>query len=80
MLAIAHSFWLHDIWHPLNGNGYQFWSGIGSDLSEIVLIGALVAWWRRHNCARHGCWRLSFHPHPEHDVPVCRKHHPKGTL
>ena len=60
---------------PLHGDGYQFWSGIGGDL---FLVSAAAVWWRKHNCAIRGCWRLQFHTHPEKDVPVCRKHHPKG--
>jgi hypothetical protein len=62
---------------PLHGVGYQFWSGIGSGSPILVGVVVLV---RRHNCSVKGCWRLSFHTHPEHDVPVCRKHHPKGNL
>ena len=30
---------------PLHGNGYQFWSGIGSG-SPILAAGVL--WWRHH--------------------------------
>jgi hypothetical protein len=72
------------IFHPLAGNGYQFWSGIGSDLTEIVILAWVLVWWRTHNCHIHHCWRLPWHPHPDHGHPVCRRHHPdhkqlKGT-
>lgn len=82
-------------WHPLaeganstcsktnhTGCGYGFWSGVGSDISEITLVGAvfalLGAFWRNHDCHVIGCWRLSWMPHPVHGHPVCRKHHPDG--
>jgi hypothetical protein len=82
-------------WHPLaeganstcsktnhTGCGYGFWSGFGSDISEITLVGAVIAllgaFWRNHNCHVTGCWRLSWMPHPVHGHPVCRKHHPDG--
>jgi len=40
--------------HILSGNGYQFWSGIGSDLGEVTLLGIVLVWWRSHNC--HAPW------------------------
>lgn len=75
-MILGHStdFWLNPLW----GAGYQFWSGIGSDLGEIVLIGMGWAFLRKHNCHVKSCWRLSWHAHPEHGHQVCRKHHPHG--
>jgi hypothetical protein len=61
-------------WHPLRGLGYQWWSGIGSDIGEITLIGGLVTLLVHHNCEQKGCWRLG-HVHPEHGRPVCRAHY-----
>lgn len=71
------------LWHPLRGgNGYNSWSGWVSDVGEATLITAILAslatWWRKHNCHVHKCWRLSWHAHPGHGHPVCRKHHPYG--
>lgn len=70
----------HWFWHPLNGQGYQFWSGIASDAGELTLITGiamlLATFWRHHNCHVHRCPRLSWHPHPAHGHPVCRRHHP----
>lgn len=66
--------------HPLHNNGYQWWSGAGSDLSEVTLLIAITALLRRHNCHQHGCWRLSWHAHPEHGHPVCRKHFPNEHI
>ena len=62
--------------HPLKANGYQFWSGLGSDLSEITLIGIALEWLKHHNCHEKGCWRLG-HVSPVHGQPVCWKHRPR---
>jgi hypothetical protein len=71
-----------DFFSPLHGEGYQFWSGIGSDLGELSILVAIVAfvygWWRVHNCHVRGCPRLMWHPHPVNGHPVCRHHHPEG--
>ncbi len=62
--------------HVLSGRGYQFWSGIGSDLGELTIIGAAVVFLRHRNCHIHRCWRLQWHVDPAHGHPVCRHHHP----
>jgi hypothetical protein len=57
--------------------GYNFWSGIGSDISEITLvfmvIGALLAFWHHHNCHAVGCRRIG-HMHPDFHWPSCKTH------
>lgn len=72
----------HYFWHPYSGNGYQFWSGIGSDIGEVAIVGGLVtlllAFWRHFNCHADRCWRLSWHTHADHGHPLCRVHHPHG--
>ena len=49
-------------------------------LADITLATAFIGWlaifWHKHNCHIHHCWRLSWHPHPDHGHPVCKKHHP----
>jgi hypothetical protein len=72
---MPHWFYVYFV-HVLSGKGYQFWSGIGSDVGEITLVGLVMVWWRHHNCHVYRCWRLSWHPHPDHKHPVCRHHHP----
>lgn len=32
----------------VNGTSYAFWSGIGSDIGELVIFGYLVNWYRQH--------------------------------
>jgi hypothetical protein len=62
--------------HPLRYWGYEWWSGAGSDLGELTLLGLAIAFWHQHNCHIKGCWRLQWHAHPDHGHPCCKKHHP----
>lgn len=55
---------------------YNFWSGIGSDIGEATLIGAIVAMARHKACHVRGCWRLGKHPVADGLYKVCAKHHP----
>jgi hypothetical protein len=69
-------------WHPLqNGNGYNFWSGFGSDLGEVTLVTAIVAGffgaYRHHNCHVKRCWRPG-HIDPAVGAPACSQHHSQG--
>lgn len=60
--------------HPERGNGYQWWSGEGSDLSELLgPLLAVAAYLQHHNCHHKPCWHRG-HPHPEHGWPACRRH------
>lgn len=72
MSWLAHLFGLDD----LSGPWYGFWSGIGSDIGEVVIIGAIIQWWRRSTCHVTGCHRLALHH--VHGTPyiTCRRHHP----
>jgi hypothetical protein len=58
---------------------YLFYSGLGSDLSELAILGGLIAVYRRHNCEVHRCWRLARHATAA-GHHVCRRHHPDGHL
>lgn len=62
------------LFHPLYGRGYQFWSGIGSDLGEISLLTGAFLIYRRHQCHVRRCWRLQWKEHEGH--MLCRRHHP----
>jgi len=69
--------------HPLGGLGYQFFSGIGSSISEWLTLTVAIGVFLYHkNCHVHGCWRLAWHPSAKYrDHPVCRRHHehhPRG--
>jgi hypothetical protein len=58
------------------GPYYGFWSGFGSDLSELAIVGAIIQIFRVHNCHVHRCW--SFRTYPVEGTPykVCKHHHP----
>lgn len=62
----------------VTGAWYGFWSGFGSDLGEVLLLGGLFAMYRHHNCQVKGCWRLGRQVHGTHDV-LCRKHHSEAS-
>lgn len=54
---------------------YGFWSGFGSDLGEVALIGSIIAAAHHVNCHSKGCWRPG---HKVHSQPyrLCHVHHP----
>jgi hypothetical protein len=71
------------IWHwflnftgtniPTNGSKwYNFWSGFGSDLGELVIIGAIIGWYKRNKCVN--CWRFSHHDVAKTHFRTCHKH------
>lgn len=68
------------VWFGLtNGSGraYLFWSGIGSDLGELAILGGAWAVLRKHNCHVKGCWRVQRVPVPGGDgLITCWRHHP----
>lgn len=55
---------------------YNFWSGFGSDIGEVVIIGGLIQIYRKHNCHVRGCWRMARHQVEGTPYITCRKHHP----
>jgi hypothetical protein len=60
-----------------SGTWYGFWSGFGSDLGEVALVGSLAALYHHHNCAVPRCPRIA---HKKYEVPetkqyTCHKHH-----
>ena len=56
------------------GVWYGFWSGIGSDIGELALLGGVIAMYRRNTCHVAGCWRLQWKHHDGH--MLCKRHHP----
>lgn len=63
----------------VSGPEYGWWSGAGSDLGEIGIIGGLAAMIRHRNCEVKRCWRLGRHRTAAGHV-VCRRHHPDDHL
>lgn len=77
------------LWHPLGYcatagstkavvgcKGYNFWSGIFSDVGEITLLGGAIAAYRKFNCGAPGCLRIGKHPTADGLHHLCKKHHP----
>ena len=52
---------------------YNFWSGFGSDLGEVTLLGAILGTYYKHNCHARRCWRIS--KHVVNGTPWCNRHH-----
>ena len=84
-LAVSLSLWFHQIIVHLSqetgtsnssSRAYGFWSGFGSDLGELALIGGVWMGLRKLNCHVKGCWRIGHHSLEGTPYVVCRKHHP----
>lgn len=73
--ALAHFFGLDSA----SATPYLAWSGVGSDVTEIAVVGALFGLLRKHNCSVHGCWRIGRHKVPGTDHVCCRRHTPGGA-
>lgn len=59
-----------------SSRAYDFWSGFGSDLGEVALVGGIVSLVRQKNCHVHHCLRLGKHNVDGTPFVVCAKHHP----
>lgn len=78
---------LNILWHPLGVcphdaayaacRSYNLFSGIGSDLSEITLLGLLVGLYAKHRCFH--CRRIARFQVGDHRVPVCHRHRESTT-
>jgi len=74
--------WLAHVLGLDSGSGYWYmwWSGMGSDLGELAIIGTLAAHYKRHLChVDHPkrCWRPAIHPVPGTPFKTCKRHHPQ---
>lgn len=84
MIHFWHWLWLwfaiHTGTYNEPGPYYGFFSGFGSDLGEIALIGAVFQVYRKHNCHIKGCWRIAHYEFTDREngdtYMLCRKHHP----
>ncbi len=74
LVIAAGGFTFEQFFHPLRFWGYQFWSGIGSDIGELTILGIAIGAYKHINCEEPGCWRFG-HRHPGHGRPVCRRHY-----
>lgn len=62
-----------------NGPWYLWWSGAGSDLGELAIVGGLVTLVTKHNCHVKRCPRIGRHPVEGTAFMVCRRHHPEDS-
>ena len=69
---MLHWLWVH-AGIPGTGPWYAFWSGLGSDLGEVTLIGAVLGMYFKHTCHDKGCWRIG--RHTVNGTPWCNRHH-----
>ncbi len=62
------------------GPYYAFWSGFGSDLAELGIIGTVATGVyqvvRKYNCHQPGCWRVGNHAAAGGQFYLCYHHHP----
>jgi hypothetical protein len=75
-LPLQHWLAIHTGTDNESSGYYGFFSGFGSDISELVIIGGLYAFLRRHNCSVLHCWRLGRHVTAAGHY-TCRKHSPE---
>lgn len=62
---------------PLHGDGYQFWSGIGAN---ITMLGVIWHMYKDSRCHEIRCRRRAWRVHPKHGYPVCREHYPESPV
>jgi hypothetical protein len=63
-----------------SGPYYGFWSGFGSDIAELGILGAIATGIyqavRKFNCHEPGCWRVGTHQAAGGQFLLCYRHHP----
>lgn len=61
----------------MNGGSkeYNFWSGFGSDITELALVVGLLGLYHRHNCAVPKCPRLARKHWEVKGTPLRTCHH-----
>lgn len=61
------------------GGWELFWSGFGSDIGEVAILGGMAAFYRKHTChvdSPRFCWRWGAHQVAGTPYKTCAKHHP----
>jgi hypothetical protein len=84
MIVFLSGFQFDDLFHPLRYWGYQFWSGIGSDIGELsivisIIVAALTIRRFLHShfpCHSDSCKKLGFHHVLGTPYRTCWHHHP----
>lgn len=60
-----------------SGSHYGWWSGTGSDIGELAIIGSMWALYRKHNCPVRRCPRICRYDVVGTPFQSCKKHHPE---
>lgn len=60
-----------------NDSHYLFWSGVGSDMTEYVIIGGLIQLYWQHSCHEPRCFWPG-HMMADGHTRSCWHHHPEG--
>jgi hypothetical protein len=84
VILFLSGFQFTDLFHPLRYWGYQFWSGIGSDIGELsivisIIVAALAVRRFLHThfpCHTDSCRKLGFHHVAGTPYRTCWHHHP----
>jgi hypothetical protein len=78
--VVDHWLAVHTGTNDTSGVYYGFWSGFGSDLAEIGILGAIgtgvYQLVKKNNCHEPGCWRVGTHPAAGGQFLLCYRHHP----
>jgi len=78
--TVTHWFEIHTGISSDSGQYGTFWSGFGSDLAELGILGALATaayhLVKKWNCHEPGCWRIGNHPAAGGQFNLCYRHHP----
>lgn len=69
-------YWLQVHTGTVNEPGpyYGFFSGFGSDITEITLLGGIIVIGRRFNCHTTRCWRIGRHHVAGGQYLICGRH------
>jgi hypothetical protein len=83
LLHVPHlGYWLQVYLGIVDEGGpyYGFWSGFGSDLAELSVLGVIGTGVyqvvKKFNCHQRGCWRVGNHPAAGGQFMLCYRHHP----
>lgn len=79
MDILRHLWWWFEVHTGTVNEGgpyYGFFSGFGSDLGEVAIIGAVIGLVHHHNCHVKGCWRPGLHHVEGTPYVTCKTHHP----
>lgn len=75
-MGIAHLWWWLTGARDESGTAYGLWSGFGGAVPDVMILAAMIGWYKHQNCHQHRCWRIGRHKVGDTGIVVCRRHHP----